>query len=212
MKLDEVLTYFNKDELLAFISSELKSYLTTSIEKKSIIQYIKMNIMDLFEKKEFVVPFLKKISEFCDISNYISCIKFQNNQTTKESKKNLLTMFDIKYSIEKTDVEVTVNPLLNKRFYELLDYQFLIKEKVVNFVTDNIENNKHINKLIIHMPTGTGKTKTSVHTIISLYQKNNNKGTIVWLAHTNELLNQARNAFVSAWNALGNKEIRVVFD
>lgn len=60
MKLDEVLTYFNKDELLAFISSELKSYLTTSIEKKSIIQYIKMNIMDLFEKKEFVVPFLKK--------------------------------------------------------------------------------------------------------------------------------------------------------
>ena len=64
MKLDEVLTYFNKDELLAFISSELKSYLTTSIEKKSIIQYIKMNIMDLFEKKEFVVPFLKKILNF----------------------------------------------------------------------------------------------------------------------------------------------------
>lgn len=64
MKLDEVLTYFNKDELLAFISSELKSYLTTSIEKKSIIQYIKMNIMDLFEKKEFVVLFLKKFLNF----------------------------------------------------------------------------------------------------------------------------------------------------
>lgn len=60
MKLDEVLTYFNKDELLAFISSELKSYLTTSIEKKSIIQYIKMNIMDLFEKKRICSTFFKK--------------------------------------------------------------------------------------------------------------------------------------------------------
>ena len=56
MKLDEVLTYFNKDELLAFISSELKSYLTTSIEKKSIIQYIKMNIMDLFDYSRFFEP------------------------------------------------------------------------------------------------------------------------------------------------------------
>lgn len=212
MNLDEILAYFNNDELLAFIPNELKPYLPASIEKNSIINYIKMNIISLLDKKQFVVPFLKKISEKKDISSFATDIRFVDDVTIKESKKILLSMFYLNFTKEKTDSDIIEGPLVNKRFYELLDYQFLIKEKVVNFVTDNIENNNHINKLIIHMPTGTGKTKTSVHTIISLYQKNNNKGTIVWLAHTGELLNQARNAFISAWNALGNGNIHVVFD
>ncbi|MDE5714716.1 MAG: DEAD/DEAH box helicase family protein, partial [Anaeroplasmataceae bacterium] len=119
----------------------------------------------------------------------------------------------IKYSSDKKDSMVKSNCLLSKRFYELLDYQFLIREKVINFVSNNIEKKKqHINKLIIHMPTGTGKTKTSVHTIIALFEKYDNKGNIVWLAHTEELLDQARNAFINAWNALGNREIKVIIN
>ena len=212
MKLDEILTYFNNDELLDFIPSELKPYLPKIIDKNSIVEYIKMNIISLLDKKQFVVPFLKKVSERKNISSLISDIRFVDDVTIKESKKILLSEFNLNFSKEKTESDIVEGPLLNKRFYELLDYQFLIKEKVVNFVTDNIDNNNHINKLIIHMPTGTGKTKTSVHTIISLYQKNHNKGSIVWLAHTGELLNQARNAFISAWNALGNSDIHVVFD
>lgn len=212
MDLEVSLGYFNNEELLSFISPDLKPYLPTSIDKNSLMNYIKKNIVLLFDKKSFVVPFLKRISERVDISEYISQINFINDLTKKESKKVLLTLFDLKYSSEKAETEFIESPKLSKRFYELLDYQFLIKEKVVNFVTDNIEKKNHINKLIIHMPTGTGKTKTSVHTIISLYQKNNNNGIIVWLAHTSELLNQARNAFISAWDALGNKNIRIVYD
>ena len=212
MDLELSLSYFSNEELVSFISSDLKAYLPTSIDKKSIINYIKKNIITFFDKKSFVVPFLKRISEKIDISEYFSQIHFVNGLTKKDSKRLLLTLFDLKYSPEKVTTEFIESSKLPKRFYELLDYQFLIKEKVVNFVTDNLENGNHINKLIIHMPTGTGKTKTSVHTIISLYQKNDNKGIIVWLAHTSELLNQARNAFISSWDALGNKDIRIVYD
>lgn len=212
MDLEASLSYFNNEELVSFISPDLKAYLPTSIDKKSLINYIKKNIITFFDKKTFVVPFLKRISEMVDISEYISQIHFVNGTTKKDSKRILLTLFELKYSSEKITTEYIESLKLPKRFYELLDYQFLIKEKVVNFVTDNIEKGNHINKLIIHMPTGTGKTKTSVHTIISLYQKNDNKGIIVWLAHTSELLNQARNAFISAWDALGNKDIRIVYD
>lgn len=212
MDLELSLSYFSNEELVSFISSDLKAYLPTSIDKKSIINYIKKNIITFFDKKSFVVPFLKRISEKIDISEYFSQIHFVNGLTKKDSKRLLLTLFDLKYSPEKVATEFIESSKLPKRFYELLDYQFLIKEKVVNFVTDNLENGNHINKLIIHMPTGTGKTKTSVHTIISLYQKNDNKGIIVWLAHTSELLNQARNAFISSWDALGNKDIRIVYD
>ena len=72
MKLDEILTYFNNDELLDFIPSELKPYLPKIIDKNSIVEYIKMNIISLLDKKQFVVPFLKKISERKNISSLIS--------------------------------------------------------------------------------------------------------------------------------------------
>ena len=38
MNLDEILTYFNNDKLLAFIPTELKAYLPSSIDKNSIIR------------------------------------------------------------------------------------------------------------------------------------------------------------------------------
>ena len=208
-KIVEVLSKLNNEELISIIPNEVKLYLT-DINKYSIYDYVEKNIDYLLEDKAFVLLISKIVKNDAEFSNISSNISFVNGKTSKEGKKLLLKYFNVKYTSNKVDTETSSTCLLNKKFYELLDYQYLIKEKVVNFISDNIDNNKHINKLIIHMPTGTGKTKTSVHTIISLYQKYNNQGTIVWLAHTEELLNQARGAFINAWNALGNKEIKII--
>jgi len=90
------------------------------------------------------------------------------------------------------------------RFYELLDYQFVIKQRILNNLCKNIE----LNRMIVHMPTGTGKTKTAMHTLCHYYNFNLDKhGIVIWIAHTTELLQQAYSTFCSVWQHLGNGDV-----
>ena len=60
------------------------------------------------------------------------------------------------------------------------------------------------------MPTGTGKTKTTMHTLVNYYTFNlKKKGSVVWLAHTTELLQQAYDTFSDVWQNLGDGQITV---
>lgn len=62
----------------------------------------------------------------------------------------------------------------------------------------------------MHMPTGTGKTKTTMHIITSYIIFNlEKKGSVIWVAHTTELLQQAYDTFESVWSHLGDGEINV---
>lgn len=210
MFLKKILNSFSDEDIINTIPLETKMYLH-NIDKENYYMYVEKNIDYLLDDKKFVSIILEKASKMENL--YIAPPNINTSKSlTKDEKKELLKFLNIKYPLNKKKLETEVKCSLGSRFYELLDYQFIIKEKVLNFVTDNISNKHHINKLIIHMPTGTGKTKTSVHTIISLYQKYNNIGTIVWLAHTEELLYQAKNAFVSAWSVLGNKPLSLHFN
>lgn len=85
-------------------------------------------------------------------------------------------------------------------FYELLDYQFLIRQKILTYMnSDNDET-----RMLVRMPTGTGKTKTAMHTIINQYVFNQKKkGIVIWVAHTKELLDQAYDTFCNVWQHVG---------
>lgn len=92
------------------------------------------------------------------------------------------------------------------KFYELLDYQYIIRQKALNI----LESPYKLKRFLIHMPTGTGKTKTAVHIISHHYNYNlKKKGLILWVAHTTELLQQAYDTFTSVWKNIGNGEINV---
>lgn len=91
-----------------------------------------------------------------------------------------------------------------RRFYELLDYQFVIKQRVLS------ELNKpyQLKRMLVHMPTGTGKTKTSMHTLVHYYTFSlKKKGAVIWLAHTTELLQQAYETFAGVWEHLGDGQV-----
>lgn len=92
----------------------------------------------------------------------------------------------------------------DKRFYELLDYQFTIKQKVLTYVNSGNQEAK----MIVRMPTGTGKTKTAMHTIINQFTFQDKKqGLVIWIAHTKELLEQAFETFCNVWNHIGDGEV-----
>ena len=60
------------------------------------------------------------------------------------------------------------------------------------------------------MPTGSGKTRTAMNLIIDFIKKRSTKKTnIIWLAHTDELCQQAYEEFKTSGKKLGNKEFNV---
>ena len=61
-------------------------------------------------------------------------------------------------------------------------------------------------RVVIHMPTGTGKTRTAMH-LVSRILAEAEPCVVVWLAASVELLEQAADAFQTAWASLGNREV-----
>lgn len=63
-------------------------------------------------------------------------------------------------------------------------------------------------RVILHMPTGGGKTRTAM-TIIADHLKSRSPTVVVWLAYSKELLEQAASEFEAAWQRVGDRPIEV---
>ena len=64
-------------------------------------------------------------------------------------------------------------------------------------------------KCIIHMPTGTGKTRTAMSLIAQWL--NNNRGPVVWMTYSKELIIQAAEEFRKCWNHQGQFKANICF-
>jgi DNA repair protein RadD len=67
---------------------------------------------------------------------------------------------------------------------------------------------KYPSKALLHMPTGSGKTRTSMD-IVTRHLANNEPTLICWLAQSAELLGQAAAEFQKAWENIGNRELPI---
>ena len=125
------------------------------------------------------------------------------------SNLQLLDLLGVDRSViqaDTVDSPVVVTHQAHARFYELLDYQFVIKQRLLY----ELEKDVPLKRMLVHMPTGTGKTKTTMHTLVHYYTFSlKKKGAILWLAHTTELLEQAYNTFSSVWSHLGDGQVTV---
>jgi DNA repair protein RadD len=63
-------------------------------------------------------------------------------------------------------------------------------------------------RVLLHMPTGSGKTRTAMHIIVD-HLRAQEPTTVVWLAHSEELCEQAATEFQQAWKQLGDREISI---
>ena len=61
-------------------------------------------------------------------------------------------------------------------------------------------------RVVLHMPTGAGKTRTAMH-VICRFMIAMEPCLVVWLANSAELLEQAADAFQRAWDHLGNRDV-----
>ena len=64
-------------------------------------------------------------------------------------------------------------------------------------------------RALLHMPTGSGKTRTAMN-VVANYLREKDKGVVVWLAHSEELCEQAWDEFRKAWGALGIRNVPLI--
>lgn len=63
-------------------------------------------------------------------------------------------------------------------------------------------------KVVLHMPTGAGKTRTAMH-IVADHFRAVGPTVVCWLAQNAELLDQAADEFEKAWGHLGNRSLQI---
>lgn len=134
----------------------------------------------------------------------VSSISWRDNNTNKRLLK-LLSYEPEDVFVKDMFTEASIDTISsNDSFYELLDYQYIIRQKALNILSQS----QPLSRFLIHMPTGTGKTKTATHIICHYYNYILQKqGLVIWIAHTTELMQQAYDTFVSVWKNIGNGSI-----
>ncbi len=226
-KFKEILrTKFSKKEIEDLLGNKIYSAIvewTDSEEaytQTSLVDLlVSINGYGLFQKKTFrkrffrCVPFetLKEIlnndsSTYEELANKAAKIDFSNNEFYQKLFNEFFECpeYDFIDNVPEAMLETLAGT--QEKFYELLDYQYLIKQQAV------YELNKATplgRKVLIHMPTGTGKTKTTMHILAHYLNFINENGLVLWVAHTKELLGQALGTFVNVWSHLGLGDICV---
>lgn len=86
--------------------------------------------------------------------------------------------------------------------YGLFEYQKKILLKSIDLIDKN-------ERFLVHMPTGSGKTRVAMN-IIGRVLMESNSGVVLWLAYSGELCDQASDEFTKAWSTIGDREVSLV--
>lgn len=197
-------TLLTKQKMISMINSLYgTSILRNKQFRKDLLQSMKES--DIFEIRDVYLRGNEK--------NQKDPLKVIEIIANKPWKKNVLTAHLLKlWNVPETvldkekDTTIIENEILapDDQFYELLDYQYYIKQRVLN----NLNSEHLLERMLVHMPTGTGKTKTTMHIITNYINFTIKKqGIVIWIAHTTELLQQAYDTFESVWKHLGDGKI-----
>lgn len=116
-----------------------------------------------------------------------------------DKEDHLLRFFEVTQPVEEASDETPSNAAAR---YPLFDYQ----RHAVREVQGHLARSPY--RVVLHMPTGAGKTRTAMN-IIAEHMRQHEPTVVVWLAYSEELCEQAASEFRRAWEALGNREVRL---
>lgn len=216
---DEILTKL--EQLLPALSAE-NNFEPIDINKKDILKRIVMSFGDsCFKNKNKRLNILNRLSEG-EINkciqiinpnlleeNFDKKIKFIANNWDKEKYSEQIINWAglpvekfISHNIEKEDSVIEMDIPKNP-FKTLKEYQIPIFLRA----KDSLKINNR--RFIIQMPTGSGKTRTSMEIITDYINSQEKDVVVVWLAHSDELCGQALECFIEIWQHVARKKLTV---
>lgn len=138
---------------------------------------------------------------FCNIASLPMIARWSNNQACKKflQSYNLEDSFLKKPQVRRNLLDESKPPFI------LHNYQDDIKKQTSEFL---LSDNK---KLMIQLPTGAGKTSMMVESIIDFLRLSNKSAPcVIWMAHTDELCEQAIESFNRAWVNKGTFSVDLI--
>ena len=117
---------------------------------------------------------------------------------TKKLLKKVFEFFDEEYEEDEDE---------DKKEYQSIEperYLFPHQIDTVQKTRDMLEKSPH--KVLLHMPTGSGKTISAIRIIIS-HMLENPSSLVIWLAHNEELCEQSLQEFQRTWKLAGDRKI-----
>ena len=97
-------------------------------------------------------------------------------------------------------VEVEPSATLVPGGYPLFEHQRRASRKVLG----QIRTSPY--RVLLHMPTGSGKTRTAMNVICD-HLRSSEPTVVIWLASSEELCDQAADEFTKAWSHLGDRTV-----
>ena len=190
-------------------------------EKQHLVKiFLSFSGQDSLSKNKFRAKILNRLSldeitslanklnisstlEFKELVNKISRLKWGNNEETKIVIDFLKLPEEYLPSVEKKLDNIENVEMPKTPFKILKDFQIRIFESSMSKLKNPIQ------RFIIQMPTGSGKTRTTMEIIAS--QLNNNPGkSVMWVANSEELCEQAVESFKDVWTHVGNFDVDLI--
>ena len=130
-------------------------------------------------------------------------IELEKLTITKGSKREdgLLSFFG-QTAIEETSYEYGPTTQSANAKYQLFQHQRHAVSHVQKFLASDRK------RVLLHMPTGSGKTRTAMN-IIAEHLRTTEPTLVIWLAYSEELCEQAIEEFTRAWASLGNRKLNI---
>ena len=144
---------------------------------------------------------LSKILGLGDSSVYDKLDEFQIDEANEEELNKIFRFFDVPPNNDFREFEKVASAVVVPG-YKLFDHQRNPALKVMSVFKSGKS------ACVLHLPTGGGKTRTSM-VVICRWLVENPGTCVVWLAASEELLSQASDEFERAWGFLGDRDASI---
>ena len=124
-----------------------------------------------------------------------NALKSFNPHRRSQLEERLFSFFGLEVPQEAAQDPVAKSEEVRGK-YQLFDHQRRAVLKVRQMLASQRP------RVLLHMPTGSGKTRTAMN-VIAEHLRSNEPALVIWLAFSDELCEQAVEEFQKAWRYLG---------
>ena len=193
--------------VINFLPENYKSYLEFGKTNKKIPQELEIQIINRAWNRKFH-SHLRLIEIFGLNNEYLpnEVLDYENTIILKTENKNEESNFFILIINKIIELIRSLFGRKNEETFGLEDFQIRIKDQLISKIKSNEL------KSIIHMPTGSGKTRTTITSLLEHNIQTNflNDNFIIWLAHSDELCDQAKDSFENLWGSYGTYDLPLI--